>query len=217
MSIPLNNRFFQNDLNGYQLHGRNSCVDVFDYPVNDSTGATKSIFPIRGGRIAVLDDKAFDPLTGRINGNGLAAPCDTSQFKVGSTTGIDGAILECRDVSISANSALWFIWAFVPFEPRTSNTFNNFAMFAAYRKSDLGPDGDFSGVTPFYSEVLAQSKKITNSQRKNLFWQASAWQPDSHFNGTLCWIVSTGKFTSTSKQPHPAVLLLDTIDVNRRD
>jgi hypothetical protein len=216
MTIPANNRFFQKGLKGYHIHGRSKSLSGFSYIDGNITNTAVTITPIRGGRIAILDDPSFDPVTGRPQNN-RTKPFDTSQFKIGSTTGVDGAILECRNVNIPANKALWFIWVFLPFESSTSGTFNNFAMFTAYQQNDLGTHGDFDHVVPFYSDVLGQSKKISDRSRSNLPWHVYSWQPAQHFFGTLCWIVSTGKFTRTNKKPHPSLLLLDTIDINRRE
>jgi len=219
MTIPANNRFFQRKFKGYNVHGRHDCVPQFDYQNGNSS--TK-ITPIRGDKIVVLDDSAYDPQTGRPRGNNLIAPYDTREYKIQdskanrTTIGFDGAILECRNVKISSQSALWYLWSFLPYESHSSNVFNSFALFSAYNKSDLNADGSFDGVSPIFTEVLGESKKINDVFRNDISWTASSWRPKDTFVGTLCWVVSSGIYGSTNQLPRPANLLLDSIDISRR-
>lgn len=213
MPLLANNRFFQNAFDGYILHGRGQCLAGIDY---DGGVPATTFKPLQGGNIVVLDDPAFDPVTGRPTGNGFPDPCDTSFFSVLSTIGIDGSILECRDVNLSANSELRFIWAFLPLESHTSICFNSFALFVAYDQDDPGSAGDFANATPTYTTVLGQSKNIPDSSRQNICWQVSCWQPQQNFSGTLYWIVSTGAFAQTNSHCRPSMLLLDSVEVNSR-
>lgn len=215
MSIPVDNRFFQRGLQGYTLHGRHSCDPTANYE-------GKLIRPIRGGNICILDDPSYDPVTGRPMGGRLVDPINTSQFIIDDvdtgrvTTGFNGSILECRDVNVSANSALWFIWAFHPQESHTSNVFNSFAIFATYNKADLNANGSFDNVAPADIQILGESKKLNDTLRSEISWRAMSWEPAHNFSGTLCWVVSSGKFANSGQEPMPATLLIDTIDINRR-
>jgi hypothetical protein len=208
MPIPANNRFFQNFFTGYKIHGRHDCQPSVLYDE-----APVIFTALRGNNIAVLDDPTFDPITGRPRDNGLIDPYDTTQFEIGNTKGIEGTILECRNVNISANNTLWFTCAFLPFESHTSGAFNNFAIFAAYLQSDLNIDESFDQVQPFHTIELGQSLNVTDSSRHNVAWETFSWRPPHDFSGTLCWIVSTGKFIATNQETYPSMLLLDIIEI----
>lgn len=221
MPIPVDNPNFQHDFEGYRLHGRHSIVNSFDYDDGESINPI-NITSIRGGNIAVLDDPAYDPQSGRPHGGGLIAPFDTSQFKIADkalnrvTTGVDGTILECRDVEITTDETLWFTWAFLPYDSHTSHEFNSFALFIAFDQTDLNSDNSFDPTTSLFKQDLAQSKKIRDESRNNISWQTTSWKPDNIFKGTLCWVVSSGEFGSTTRTPFPGVLLLDSIDKSDR-
>jgi len=56
MTIPANNRFFQKGLKGYHIHGRSKSLSGFSYIDGNITNTAVTITPIRGGKIAILDD-----------------------------------------------------------------------------------------------------------------------------------------------------------------
>ncbi len=195
--------------NGFSLHGRGRCVNNFTYLSNSST----KIFAPSSGQIGVIDSPEFDPITGRPSGNGLASSFDTSDFSVDSTQGVDGAVLECRNVVIPKRKRLVFRYAFLPYESHTSNKFNDFALLSAFKKGDLNSNGGFASVQPFHSMVLGQSLSIADHTRDQLDWLIGEWNPNKKFEGTLCWVASTGAFVATSQLPKPSVLLIDTIEI----
>ena len=224
MTIPVNNRFFQRGLEGYTVRGRHSSKPTVTYTYLDQSEDKEKLFaPIRGGNICVLGDPKYN----LIRGTPVGGPNDlvnTRQFKIHkdeddpepTTKGVSGSILECRDVNVAANSALWFIWAFLPQESHASNVFNSFAIFTAYNKDDLNADGSFDNVVPADTQILGESKKLTDAMRSEISWRAMSWEPADDFSGTLCWVVSSGKFGNAGQDPWPATLLIDTIDINRK-
>jgi hypothetical protein len=212
MPIPnLNSGFQQGRFDGFVTRGPCAVVKSFQ-----TIHASHTFRPVTGDYFAVMDQpEKIDSDGARRLDPGDPPPIDTSAFTFspdadGKTTlGIDGAMLECQDVRISAGRSLWFHWAFARFD---WSPFNDFAVFTAY------PD-DRVAAPPFYKEVIIQSIDLERQSRWYADWCVFSWRPETDFRGTVRWIVSNGLSQSIpSPRPganaRPSALLLDCIEVN---
>jgi hypothetical protein len=210
MPLPTDNRHFESgNLNGFVTHGMCLVVKSFDAYLS-----THTYQPVSGKCFALLEDPR------RINGDGVRVlgpgdpkPVSLSHLSFtpdasGQTTmAVDGAILECRNVTINVGQALWFHWAFARFDWSPAN---DFSMFAAY-------EGDTSQI-PIYRVYLAQSLDLERQNRWHTNWEAFSWRPTKKFCGRLQWIVANGISTSVplprpGGDARPSALLLDCVDL----
>lgn len=212
MSVPQRNQVFQQgEFQGYRTYGICRIAKSF------STFQEAHVYqPVRGEYFALLDDPKH------IDGDGVRTPrlgdppaADTSRWVLSpdadnrTTLGVDGAILECADMTIEAGQALWFHWAFARFDWSPAN---DFAMFAAFK------DGD-TEQTPGFKVCLAQSIELERQNRWYTDWQVFSWRPAERFQGTIQWIVSNGMSTSLPlPRPgggaRPSALLIDCVDLD---
>ncbi|WP_141654399.1 hypothetical protein [Candidatus Nitrospira nitrosa] len=199
--------FERGDLSGFSTEGLCRVANTFE-----AFRGTQVFHPVSGNFFAVLDDprkvdedgarvvKPRDPMPAALSH--LTFTPDVS----GQTTlAVDGAILECPDVTIEAGQALWFHWAFLRFDWSPAN---DFAMFAAYEKG--------AAQEPLYKAYLAQSLELERQQRWYTNWEAFSWRPTRRFCGSLRWIVANGISTSIplprpGGDARPSALLLDCI------
>lgn len=199
--------FERGDLSGFETQGMCTVVKTFD-----AFRGTHVFYPVSGQCFAVLDDpRRIDGDGSRVLSPGYPKPISLSQYTFtpdvsGQTTlAGDGAILECRDVTIEAGQALWFHWAFARFDWSPAN---DFAMFIA-------SDGETAGE-PTYKAYLAQSLELERQGRWYTNWEAFSWRPTKRFCGSLRWIVANGMSTSIplprpGGDARPSALLLDCI------
>jgi hypothetical protein len=200
--------FEQGNLDGFVTQGMCMIVKSFD-----AFRGTQVFHPVSGKYFAVLDDprkvdedgsrvmKARDPKPVALSH--LTFTPDAS----GQTTlAVDGAVLECSDVTIEVGQALWFHWAFLRFDWSPAN---DFAMFAAYDDRETSQE-------LIYKAYLAQSLELERQQRWYTNWEAFSWRPTKRFCGSLRWIVANGISTSIplprpGGDARPSALLLDCI------
>lgn len=199
--------FEKGDLCGFMTQGMCMVAQTFD-----AFRGTYVFHPVSGQFFAVLDDpRRIDGDGARIVNPGDPKPAALSQYTFtpdvsGQTTlAVDGAILECHNVTVEAGQALWFHWAFARFDWSPAN---DFAMFAAY-------DGSTANE-PLYKVYLAQSLELERQGRWYTHWEAFSWRPAKRFCGTLRWIVANGISTSIplprpGGNARPSALLLDCI------
>ena len=211
MPLPHNNRHFEmGQFNGFTTYGICQIEKSFDTFLR-----THTFHPVRGDFFALLEDPR------KIDGDGVRKlapgdpqPVDTSHLSFtpdadGRTTlGVDGAILECQQVTIDVGETLWFHWAFTRFDWSPAN---DFAVFAAY-------DGGLTDAQPSYREILTQSIELERQSRWYTDWQAFSWRPGTKFSGTLRWIVSNGISTSVALprpggDARPCALLIDCVEL----
>ncbi len=213
MPLPTTNSYFQDGtLQGFATEGIVRIVQSFD-----AIHGAHRYSPVRGAHFIVLDDPAkIDGDGARKPDQGDPKPADTTRFTFppdadGKTTlGVDGAILECREVTIQAGQTLWFHWAFARFDWSPAN---DFALFAAY-------NGANTNAPPVFSRRLAESLELERQNRWFTEWQAFAWCPAATFTGTLRWIVSNGLSTALpvprpGGDARPSALLLDCVELER--
>lgn len=199
--------FERGDLSGFVTHGICMVAKTFD-----AFGGTQVFHPVSGRFFAVLDDPR------KIDGDGVRVvssrdpkPVSLSHLTFtpdasGQTTmAVDGAVLECANVTIEAGQALWFHWAFLRFDWSPAN---DFALFAAY-------PGD-TASEPIYKAYLVQSLELERQNRWFTNWEAFSWRPTQRFTGALQWIVANGISTSVplprpGGDARPSALLLDRI------
>lgn len=211
MALPADNRHFESgNLTGFVSYGLCSVVKSFE-----AYRAIHTYHPVSGEFFALLDDPR------RISGDGTRAlgPGDPKPVSLShltftpdasgqTTVAVDGAVLECRNVTINAGQALWFHWAFARFDWSPAN---DFALFTAY-------PGD-NDSEPIYKACLAQSLELERQNRWATNWEAFSWRPTQRFIGTLRWIVANGISTSIplprpGGDARPSALLLDCIDLS---
>jgi len=211
MPLPTRNPYFQDGtLDGLVTHGAVRIVESFD-----AIHHAHRFLPVRGAYLIVLDDPwNIDGDGSRAPAPGDPPPADTSKFSLlpdanGQTTlGVDGAILECREVVLTPGQTLWFHWAFARFD---WNPANDFALFTA--SSGSGAAAQVVCTLP-----LIQSIELERQSRWYTDWQVCSWRPTEPFSGTLRWIVSNGISTTVPiPRPgggaRPSALLLDCIEV----
>ena len=199
--------FERGDLSGFKTQGMCSVVKTFD-----AFRETYVFHPVSGQFFAVLDDPhRIDGDGSRVVQPGNPKPAALSQYTFtpdvsGQTTlAVDGAVLECCNVTIKAGQVLWFHWAFARFDWSPAN---DFAMFAAY-------DQDTQDE-PIYKAYLAQSLELERQGRWYTNWEAFSWRPTTRFCGTLRWMIANGISTSIplprpGGDARPSALLLDCI------
>jgi hypothetical protein len=211
MPLPTDNRHFERgDFKGFVTQGMCQIAKSFD-----AFQGTRTFHPVAGDFFALLEDPR------RIDGDGVRAlgPGDPKPISLshltfmpdaaGQTTlANDGAVLECRDVTIEVGQALWFHWAFARFDWSPAN---DFAVFAAYSE-----DGDDDLLV--FKVCLAQSLELERQNRWSTNWEAFAWRPTTKFTGTLRWMVVNGISTSVplprpGGNARPSALLLDCVDL----
>lgn len=199
--------FERGNLDGFVTRGMCTVATMFD-----AFRGTQVFHPVSGRFFAVLDDpRKIDGDGARIVSPGDPKPAALSALTFtpdasGQTTlAVDGAVLECPEVTIEVGQTLWFHWAFLRFDWSPAN---DFAMFAAYER----------GVTeePTYKAYLAQSLELERQQRWYTNWEAFSWRPTTRFCGSLRWIVANGISTSIplprpGGDARPSALLLDCI------
>lgn len=200
-------QFEQGDLSGFVTQGSCTVAKTFD-----AFKGTYVFHPVSGKYFAVLDDpRRVDGEGARVLRPGDPKPARLAQYTFtpdvsGQTTlAVDGALLECRNVTVEAGQALWFHWAFARFDWSPAN---DFAMFAAY-------EGETT-QEPMYKAYLAQSLELERQQRWYTNWEAFSWRPTKRFCGSLRWIVANGISTSIplprpGGDARPSALLLDCI------
>ncbi len=209
--MPLSNssRFFDE----YDPSGKVSETSKFFYDPKVLGAVSLDIEPVLSEKIITIDDPFYDPITARDDA------CDTSAFKVDDrvynrvTKGSNGALIECKNVEIPANSVLWFHYLFLPYESHRSNAFNSFSYFFAFNDTYLNDQGEFDIAKTRCVKSLGESLKVKDYNRSSLTWQVESWIPDEDFSGTLCWMVSSGSFADSGQIPMPAVLLLDSVQI----
>lgn len=199
--------FESGDLRGFRTEGLCAVARTFD-----AFRGTYVFHPVGGQYFAVLDDpRRIDGDGARDLNPGDPKPAALSQYTFtpdvsGQTTlAVDGATLECRNVTVDVGQALWFHWAFARFDWSPAN---DFAMFAAYEGSTVDE--------PVYKVYLAQSLDLERQGRWYTNWEAFSWRPTKKFCGTLRWIVANGISTSIplprpGGDARPSALLLDCI------
>jgi hypothetical protein len=213
MPLPTTNSYFQDGtLQGFTTEGTVRIVESFD-----AIHGAHHFCPVRGAHFIVLDDPSkIDGDGARKPAPGDPKPADTTRFTFTpdadnkTTLGVDGAILECRNVLIQPGQTLWFHWAFARFDWSPAN---DFALFVAYE------DGRTDGP-PAYTCVLAESLVLERQTRWFTDWQAFSWRPATPFNGTLQWIVSNGISTTLpvprpGGNARPSALLLDCVELGQ--
>ena len=132
MPLPTTNSYFQDGtLQGFTTEGTVRIVESFD-----AIHGAHHFCPVRGAHFIVLDDPSkIDGDGARKPAPGDPTPADTTRFTFTpdadnkTTLGVDGAILECRNVLIQPGQTLWFHWAFARFDWSPAN---DFALFVAY-------------------------------------------------------------------------------------
>jgi len=199
--------FERGDLRGFTTEGLCTVVKTFD-----AFKRTHVFHPVSGQFFAVLDDpRRIDGEGARVLNPGEPNPVSLSQYTFspdvsGQTTlAVDGATLECRNVTVEVGQALWFHWAFTRFDWSPAN---DFAMFAAYEGSAVDE--------PVYKVYLAQSLDLERQGRWYTNWEVFSWRPTKRFCGSLRWIVANGISTSIplprpGGDARPSALLLDCI------
>jgi hypothetical protein len=168
--------------------------------------------PVSGNFFALLEDPwRIDGVGMRVFSPGDPKPVSLSHLTFApdadgrTTMAVDGAVLECRNVTINVGQVIWFHWAFARFDWSPAN---DFAMFTAY-------EGDTS-QPPIYRTYLAQSLELERQGRWYTNWEAFSWRPTNRFCGTLQWIVANGISTSVplprpGGEARPSALLLDCV------
>lgn len=211
MPLPKDNRHFERgDFRGFGTQGM--CVVAKCY---DAYLGAHTFHPVAGNYFALLDDPR------RIDGDGVRVlasddpkPASLSHLSFTpdanshTTMATDGALLECRNVTIEQGQALWFHWAFARFDWSPAN---DFAVFAAY-------EGSATQEPPIYKVCLAQSLELERQNRWYTNWEACSWRPREKFCGTLRWMVANGLSTSVplprpGGDARPSALMLDCIDL----
>lgn len=199
--------FEKGNLDGFVTQGLCAVAKTYD-----AFMGTHVFHPVSGTFFAVLDDPhKVDEDGARVMKPTDPKPAELSHFTftpdvMGQTTlAVDGAILECPEVTIEAGQALWFHWAFLRFDWSPAN---DFAMFAVYEKG--------TAHQPLYKAYLAQSLELEHQQRWYTNWEAFSWRPTTRFCGNLRWIVANGISTSIplprpGGDARPSALLLDRI------
>lgn len=199
--------FERGDLSGFTTEGLCAVAKTFD-----AFRGTYVFHPVSGQFFAVLDDpRKIDEDGARVLRQRDPKPASLSQYTFtpdvsGQTTlAVDGAVLECCDVTIKAGQALWFHWAFARFDWSPAN---DFALFAAYDRD--------AQDEPVYKAYLAQSLELERQGRWYTNWEAFSWRPTKRFCGSLRWIVANGISTSIplprpGGDARPSALLLDCI------
>lgn len=207
---PHNQHFETGQFDGFITHGLCQIQKSFGTFLSSHT-----FLPVRGDFFALLEDPR------RIDGDGVRKlapgdpqPVDTSHLSFTpdadgrNTLGVDGAILECQQVTINVGETLWFHWAFTRFDWSPAN---DFAVFAAY-------EGDHVDTQPIFKNVLTQTIALERQNRWYTDWQAFSWRPVTKFSGTLRWIVSNGISTSHALprpggSARPSALLIDCVEL----
>jgi hypothetical protein len=211
MPLPEDNTCFEKGtFEGFATQGL--CRVMKEFPAFMNVDQLR---PFRGQYVAVLDDPH------KIDSDGARRldptdplPADTSPFGFPNdaagrvTIGVDGAILECRDVTIEAGQAIWFHWRFARF---SWSPFNAFALFETSAN-------EMPGTDPVHRAILAQSIQLEDQNVLYTPWTAYAWRPTARFSGTLRWVVSSG-FSTTNPSAmgrvsgRPGALLIDSIEL----
>jgi hypothetical protein len=214
---PRNSCFAQGLGRYYRVHGRHSLRSQVTYVFGGKR--LKTFKPVKGGRILQLDDPSFDMQAGR-----PGSACDTGHLAYhyhtdtnGTDIGLNGALLECRNVHIPRSSVLLYSYVFLPFETSTNVLFRSFALFVAYEQSSVDAQGGrFQDVKkPYAIQQLGNSGEMPDHLRPQLEWRLGSWQPTEDFTGTLCWLSSTGRDfgKDTDGECIPSMLLLKSIEI----